>query len=411
MNRLPLAALALLLAAAVPACRRAPADADAPRWVPAVRADIRQTLAFQGELEARTMLRVAVPLQGSAVLEELVDEGTRVHEGDVLARFDSAQIAQDLARQESEAVRARQELDSLEKAELPLERLDLESRRDELLAALRAEEAFLDAATGLRDRGLMSDAELLRQRDKIDAARADADRAATRLDLTAGPLHAARLAKARAALEAAERQRDYTARQLALCTVTAPAGGTVSLVPLPVGGEYRTARVGDSLYRNQVFLCIPRDDARIVRGHVEESALPSVRPGAPATAVPAAFPDLRLPGRVESVGSMARSLPGQPAWRKYFPVAVALDPLPQDQDLPAGLTMNVEIVSGEAPSALAIPRAALESESGRLYVQRRPAGAPPSASPVRTEVQIGLADTTSVQILSGLADGDLVLCP
>ncbi len=411
MNRLPLAALALLLVAAVPACRRAPADADAPRWVPAARAGIRQTLAFQGELEARTMLRVAVPLQGSAVLEELVAEGTRVHEGDVLARFDSAQIAQDLARQESEAVRARQELDSLEKAELPLERLDLESRRDELLAALRAEEAFLDAATGLRDRGLMSDAELLRQRGKIAAVRADADRAATRLDLTAGPLHAARLAKARAALEAAERQRDYTARQLALCTVTAPAGGTVSLVPLPVGGEYRTARVGDSLYRNQVFLCIPRDDARIVRGHVEESALPSVRPGAPATAVPAAFPDLRLPGRVESVGSMARSLPGQPAWRKYFPVAVALDPLPQDQDLPAGLTMNVEIVSGEAPSALAIPRAALESESGRLYVQRRPAAALPSAPPVRTEVRIGLADTASVQILSGLSDGDLVLCP
>ena len=408
MTRHPAVLALLLLALLAAGCRESPDAADAPRWVPAARSDIRQTISFQGELQARTMLQIAVGLQGSAVLEELVEEGAHVHEGDILARFDSSQIAQDLARQESEAVRARQELDSLEKAELPLERLDLESRCDELLSVLRAEETFLETARSLRDRGLMTDAELLRQQQKIDTARADADRASTRLDLTSGPLHAARLAKARAALEAAERQRDFTAAQLALCTVRAPADGTVSLVPLPVGGEYRTAHVGDSLYRNQVFLCIPRDDARVVRGHVEESALPAIRPGAPATAVPAAFPDLRLPGRIESVGAMARSRPGQPAWRKYFPVAVALDPLPRD--LPAGLSVRVDVVSGEAPSALAIPRAALESESGRLYVLRRPAS-DPAAPPVLTEVRIGLADATSAEILSGLSEGDLVLCP
>jgi multidrug resistance efflux pump len=401
------AALALLLLA-TGACRPA-ASSDAtgtsPRWLPVERRNIRQTVPFQGELEARNMMQIAVGLQGSAVLAELAPEGTRVRKGDVLARFDSAQIEQDLARQENECVRTRQELESLEKAELPLELLDLESQRADLLAELEAETSFLDTAQDLASRGLMSDTEVLRQREKLAALQVKADRAATRLRLTSEHLHAARLAKARAALEAAERQRDFTARQLALCEIRAPADGTVSHVPLPVGGEYRTAHVGDSLFRNQVFLCLPQDADFVVRGYVEESALPSIRPGAPAVATPAAFPDLRLPGRVESVGAMARTRPGQPLWRKYFPVAISLDPLPRE--LPAGLTVHVEITAGEATDALAVPRAALEDHEGRLWVERRL----PSGAAAPAEVEIGWTDSEYAEIRSGLSEGDLVRCP
>ena len=403
------AALALLLLGAVscrPAGSASPGAADAaPRWVPVERRDIRQTVPFQGELEARNMLQIAVGLQGSAVLAEIAPEGTRVRKGNILARFDSAQIEQDLARQENECVRTRQELESLEKAELPLELLDLESQRADLLAELEAETAFLETARDLASRGLMSDTEILRQREKLAALQLKADRAGTRLRLTSEHLHAARLAKARAALEAAERQRDFTARQLALCEIRAPADGTVSHVPLPVGGEYRTAHVGDNLFRNQVFLCIPQDADCVVRGYVEESALPCIRPGAPAVAVPAAFPDLRLPGRVESVGAMARTRPGQPVWRKYFPVSIALDHLPRE--LPAGLTVRVEITAGEAASALSVPRAALEDREGRLWVERRT----PSGAAAPAEVEIGWTDSEYAEIRSGLSEGDLVRCP
>lgn len=402
------AVLALLLlggGACRPGTTSPDPSGDAPRWVPVERRDIRQTLPFQGELEARNMLQIAVGLQGSAVLAEIVPEGTHVRRGDVLARFDSSQIEQDLARQENECVRTRQELESLEKAELPLELLELESQRADLLAELEAETAFLETAQDLADRGLMTESEVLRQREKLDALRVRADRAGTRLRLTSDHLHAARLAKARAALEAAERQRDFTARQLALCEIRSPADGTVSHVPLPVGGEYRTAHVGDSLFRNQVFLCIPQDADCVVRGYVEESALPCIRPGAPAVAVPAAFPDLRLPGHVESVGAMARTRPGQPVWRKYFPVAIALDSLPRE--LPAGLTVHVEVTAGEATAALSVPRAALEERDGRLWVERRT----PSGDTASVSVDIGWTDSERAEIRSGLSEGDFVRCP
>ena len=248
--------------------------AVAPRTAVAARGAIRMAIPFQGELEARRVETIAVGVQGSAVLSELVPEGTRVEIGDRLARFDASQIEQDLSRQENELVRARQELESLEKAELPLELLDMESKRMDAQAEVAAEERFLESARNLEERGLMSAGEVAQQEQKVAGLKTRGEQLDTRIELTKKHVHAARLAKARAALEAAERQRDFTASQLALCEVRAPVAGTAVLMPLPVGGEYRTAHVGDTLFRNQAFLCLPDPTEHVVRGFVGEAELP-----------------------------------------------------------------------------------------------------------------------------------------
>jgi len=117
---------------------------DAPRTAAVERGDIRMEVPFQGELDARRVERIAVGLQGSAVLADIVEEGARVQAGDVLARFDATQVRQDLARQEGELTRAEQELASLEQAELPLELMDLESKLADVQAERAAEERFLE---------------------------------------------------------------------------------------------------------------------------------------------------------------------------------------------------------------------------------------------------------------------------
>ena len=63
--------------------------AEAPRTFAAARGPVRMALPFRGELEARRVETIAVGVQGSAVLAELVPEGTRVEAGDLLARFDA----------------------------------------------------------------------------------------------------------------------------------------------------------------------------------------------------------------------------------------------------------------------------------------------------------------------------------
>jgi hypothetical protein len=170
-------------------------------------------------------------------------------------------------------------------------------------------------------------------------------------------VHAARIAKAQAALEMARRQRDFTARQLALCEVRAPVAGVATLMPLPVAGEYRTVHVGDTLYRNQTFLCLPDRTDHVIRGYVGEADLPQVRAGSAVEAVATAFPHVKLTGRVETVGGMAQNRPGAFSWRKYFPVLIALEPLPEP--MPVGISVQAEIVAGEARNVLLLPREAV----------------------------------------------------
>lgn len=372
-----------------------------PRTATAAHGPIRMTVPFQGELEARHVEMITVGVQGSAVLAELVPEGTRVEQGGLLARFDAAQIEQDLARQENDLVRARQELESLEKAELPLELLELESKARDARAESGAEARFLDSVRDLAVRGLMSTGEVARQEDKAAAVEMRAGQEQERVELTRRHVHAARLAKARAALAAAEQQRDFTARQLALCEVRAPVAGVATLLPLPVGGEYRTAHVGDTLFHNQAFMCLPDPAEHVVRGFIGEAELPWVKPGNAVAAVPAAFPQIRLAGRVESVGGMAQTRPGQPAWRKYFPVQIALEAF--SEPLPVGISVRAEIVAGEAPNALLLPREAVTWRAGQAII-RRPGGE-------EQAVETGLADDRNVEIVNGLEAGAEVLLP
>ena len=395
------------------ACRPPAPPTETPgQWLPPSTGPVTQTLLFRGDLEAREVARIAVRLQGSATLEFLVPEDAPVQPGDLVARFDSAQIEQELARQENEVVRARQEYDSLRLAELPLELLDLESQLQEAREALDGEKAFTADARALLGQNLFSPAELERQVAREAAAAALVSRLETRLSLTRDHLHAARLAKAAAALDAAVAQRDFTARQLSLCEIRAPASGYVSRVPLTVSGAFRSARVGDTLYKNQVFLCMPLGDSFVIRGFASETDLAFLRPGARVTATPDAFPSLRLTGTVESVASMAQSRPGFPVWQKFFPVCIALDPLPDGHSqnpLPAGLSVTAEITVGSNPSALRVPRAAVVLRPEGPSVLARPAdlSAPPQWLPVAT----GLADADFVELLAPLPPNHLVHTP
>lgn len=374
---------------------------EVPRMATVTRGSIRMAVPFQGELEARRVKMISVGVQGSSVLAELVPEGTRVEVGDLLARFDGSQIEQDLARQENDLVRARQELESLEKAELPLELLEMESKRLDARAEREAEELFLESARGLMERGLMSEGEVAQQVRKVEGLQARSQQIDTRIELTQKHVHTARLAKARAALAAAERQRDFTARQLELCEVRAPVAGVATRVPLPVGGEFRTAHVGDTLFLNQVFLCLPDPSEHVVRGYVGEAELPWVKSGHAVLAVPSAFPHVRLTGRVESVGGMAQTRPGQPIWRKFFPVQIALDPV--SEPMPVGISVRAEIVAGESTQALLLPREAIAWRGVQSFVQ--------NSVGKEVAVQTGLADVTQVEIVSGLAEGDKVQLP
>lgn len=394
-----LAAVALLLLAH----RRRAAPSSAASV--AVRAGALEVWSpLDGFVESRQVREIMSDLQGSATIIELAPDGAAVREGDVLVRFDASLWERERLRLGRDAAVAREEFNSLSNAKLPLERQDLESRAAAAWLQCTNEVAALEDSRALLADGLLSTQEVARQSLRLEQAREAATRAEKELSLTVAHLHPAALARARAVLDAAEQEVLVATRQLSNCVVRAPCDGLVAYKAVSLGSEFRTVRVGDSVFRNQPFLTVSDMASLVARCAVPESDLILAPAGAPARIRPLAYPEVQLKGAIDAVGGMAQSMAGRPAGQKYFSVTVRIDD--RDPRLRAGMSVEVSVLSYSNARALLIPRASVEWDGDRPYCK-----AVRSGGTERVPVTLGRAGITDVEVMSGLAEGDSVLTP
>ncbi|MCS6771952.1 MAG: efflux RND transporter periplasmic adaptor subunit [Kiritimatiellae bacterium] len=395
------ALLAAALAAAGPVgCGRAPEPVET---CAVQTGPIRVWTTYTGKLEARRVEIILSKFQGSATIVELAPEGARVQPGDLLVRFDSSQVERDLLKLQRDYEVARTELERLEKAEQPLELRELEAQRLEALAQYETERRFLEDSRSLLAEGLVSEQEIEQQSLKVDQLRAALDKLDQRIALTKEYLHPAALAKARATLAAAEQELALARQQLESCRVVAPAEGIIVYRPLHIGGEYRTVRVGDSLYRNQPFMSIPDMRDLVVELLVPEAELSRVQVGAEAVVSPIAYPDLRLRGQVETVGSMAVSAIERPGFQRFFRAVIGLRDT--DPRLRSGMSVRADILSYSRDDALLVPRTFVAFDQGEPFVQPIDPRAP------RRRIVLGWGDLRHFEVLEGLSAGDRLRRP
>ena len=74
--------------------------------------------------------------------------------------------------------------------------------------------------------------------------------------------------------------------------------------------------------------------------------------------------------------------------------------------LPSNASVNVEIVVGEKPAALVIPRGALQREGTARVVYRFV-----DSKASRAAVEVGLIGPNDVEVMGGLHEGDVVILP
>ena len=357
---------------------------------------------YDGSLESRVQKDIMSVMGGSAAVMELAPEGAQVREGDVLVRFDSSQAERDVLKLERDYAAAKAEYESLSKAKLPLELRDLEARLGDARVTRASEARYLEDCRQLRGEMLISEQEVKQQGIKVEAANAQVDNLEFQLDLTRKYLHPSALERAEAAMVAAEQELTLARKQLDNCTVKAPADGMVVYRPVHVGGEYRTVRVGDTLYRNLPFMALPDMSKPLVQCNVPESELSLVRVGSDAQVVPVAYPDLKLRGKVESVGSMAQSVVGRPDWQRYFRVTIGL--VESDARLRSGMSVRAHILSYAALDAMAIPRTAVRWENDRPSCEVIRVG-----RKIRRDLQLGTANEQFFEVLKGLEPGERVV--
>jgi HlyD family secretion protein len=222
--------------------------------------------------------------------------------------------------------------------------------------------------------------------------------------LTADPSKA-NLATREAAVVRAEVGVKQAQRNLGLGTLTAPFAATISSVDMRVGESSEGTAIIAVVDLSSFHIDVPIDELDVAQ----------VQPGLRAQISLDALPGAEIGGTVETIAPQAtRSEQGTTT----YAVTVNLDK--GSAGVRPGMTAVVAIITSQKDDALLVPRRAVRTEGGTSYVLIfDPAGQPKtvitggaaSVEPAsrRQEVTIGLSNSESVEILSGLSAGDEVL--
>ena len=364
-------------------------------WVTVKREALILGADVEGVLEAADSAILGpptVPDVWNFKITKLIDEGTEVAEGEVVMSLDKSELQRQLIEKQNERDKARKELEKKEQsvrmaardaklsfseaqAKLTKARLKTESP-SELVALLDVQKAELDAKVAAeRVAYLEEKARHIERRDQaeISAMKDAARRAAERV----------------AELEA------YIAR----LDVSAPRVGTVVYVPGRRGGDKK--KVGDDVWWAEKVLSIVSLDEMLAQGMVAEIYASKVAVGQPVRLRLDALPDVDFTGRVASIADVvqrkAEDLPQQ-----VVRMEISLDTT-DPQRMRPGMRFRGSVETGRVDDALIVPiDAVFIGADGPVAYRATDDGHE------TVKLEIGARNQTSVQVLSGLREGDRV---
>ena len=399
-----------------------------------------------------------------AKIVALAPEGKVVAKGDLLILFDSTPFEEQIRESEAllaqalaESVKSRQDLALQEvqngeeiaaarqkEDKSGLELRDVEEgkgklREDEAKAELAEADRQLRRTSSARDdlKPLLAEGFITRQ--EMDRAEQEVEKAAEKLAIAkrrhdsffefGRPIErsqaraealssresskallsaaASRLEQRRAAIGGADsRIREAQARlgtartQLARCEVRADVPGIVVYRPVFFGSEQRKPQVGDQVWANQPLLILPDVSRMTVEARVRETDVHRVAQNQKVQVRVAAYPDLRLTGRVTLVGTLAQEDFARRS-AKYFGITIEINE--RDDRLRPGMTATVEIHVERKERALFVPIQAVFDREGKRVVYVRELG-----GFREREVVTGSVNRDFAVVEKGLKAGDRV---
>jgi HlyD family secretion protein len=356
---------------------------------------------YVGRIEPRRPVMVLSRFRGTPTLLELAPEGASVAKNDVLARLDASTVEREVVKLEKEYAVAESELSGFRNAKAPIEIKDLTIKLLEVKASLSSEDNYLRASAQLAKEGLVSEQEVLQQKEKVAGLRSRVEKAELQLHLTKEFLHPAEIRRAQAKASAALNELQMAREQVREGVIRAPSEGIVIYTPMHIGPERRAVRVGDTLYANVPFMMLHDMKDMIVMCDVPEGELSKIEERQEVSVQPLAYPGLRLKGIVESISPMAQAASGRPSWQKTFSVVVRL--VETDARLRPGMSVATHILSYHGADVVAVPRAAVSWENGRSVVR-----VVHGSTREKRAVTLGRSNERSYEVIDGLKPGSEV---
>ena len=422
--------LAALVVSVLVAVRRLPAAESDVAWT-VERGHLAAVLSEPGTLRAASSTSYRSPVNGrEAEIVHLVSEGLRVAQGDLLVRLETRDLDAEL----------RQAVDNVHETELTLQVAELElleataglesavngeasltieeSRTNLALAERRVQRLRreVESLEPLLERGFITGDELDRSRDELETAEAELAIARRRASVLVEQTHPVttrraelQLAQRRAQKQTVERRLAAARRRVAeigdlidRCTIYADGPGLVVYEDFMASSPRRKVRLGDRVTPSQAIVRVVDVSRMLVDASVPERSVHRVHPGQPVAVRLEAFPDLRLSGRIATVGALARTTFDRQLDGKRFDVVVELDPT--ETGLRPEMTARVDILVGERQDVVRVPINAVFEESGMTLVNvlrgRRVEG---------RQVELGEQNQRFVEVVAGVSEGERVM--
>ena len=410
--------------------RRATAGAADTAWT-VERGALVTMLIETGTLRADRSISYRSPVNGrEAEIVHLVPEGLRVGQGDLLVRLETRDLDAERQRavddvHDAELALQVAELELLE-ATAGLEStvdgegsLTIEESRTNLALAERKVERLrreVDNLEPLLDQGFITGDELERSREQLETAEVDLAIARRRANVLVEQTHPVATRRAELQLAQKRAQRQVVERRLAAarrrvaeltdligrCTIYADGPGLVVYEEFVASSPRRKVRLGDRVTPSQGIVRVVDVSRMLVAVSVPERSVHRVHPGQPVTVRLEAFPDLRLSGRITTVGAVARATFDQQLDGKRFDVTVELDPA--DEALRPEMTARVDILVGERRDVVRVPLNAVFENDGMTVVNVLRGGRVESR-----QVELGEQNQRFVEVVAGVAEGDQVM--
>ena len=317
------------------------------------RGDLEVQLDFKGEFEARHSADLVMPsLPGHPKIEWIIEEGTRVQEGDKLVQFDVEQMLKERQKAQSNLDIARTKIEQQE-ARLTLdlgaaEQAVVVAELDEELAGLRQTDS---ETVALVDREVEKTA-FIKAQMATDAAGTSLQRVQLDADIELQLLR----------LEADDRQWKVERydQMIAMATMTAPSGGLV-VIGKNWEGKYEA---GSQVWAGSVILSLPDLSEMQVVAWVHEVDSPRVAVGQMASITMDAHPNDPAIAKVIKIADLAVERGEHRI--KHMRVVLEMDETAPR--MKPGMTVGVELRVQKLEDTVLIPRGAIGSQGGDTVV-------------------------------------------
>lgn len=349
-------------------------------------APLVRTLLFSARVATSSRVELGSTLTGR-VREVLVAEGATVRQGDVLVRLESEELRAALEQARASERQAAARLTGLRSSG----RSAAQAAVAQAESVLQAARADLQRTQDLVARGFLSEARLDEARRAVEVAQAQlasasAQRAANDDQGTDVAQAQAQLALARSAAAAAQ-------ARLEQAVISAPADARVLL---------RAVEPGQIVQPGRALLTLALAGAAQLEGQVDERYLEQLRVGQPAIVTADAFPSQRFEARVLSIAPLVD------AQRGAVEVKLSLPQAPPAY-LREDMTLSVQVETGRRERALVVPVQALGGDRDSRVDGTATVLVARDGHVESRRLRLGLATLEAVEVVEGLAAGEVVL--